>query len=178
MNYKCECYQVEAATGGQDVIRFCGGLTAVLAAVGIPLSKALPSSLQPSSPVNPPTLQPDRPGTATVTAAGRAPASRCHSNEGEQQLEQDQSQVPSGQSRDAVAAKQQAAGSATEQVCMQLSAPASRHDHSGAFKVQTAVLVQIACNYADYNGVCLWPVHVLLYSAMQCRQSVCLLLFR
>lgn len=33
--------QVEAATGGEDVVRLCG-LTAVLAAAGIPLQKALP----------------------------------------------------------------------------------------------------------------------------------------
>ena len=33
--------QVEAATGGEDVVRFCGGLSAVLAAAAIPLQKAL-----------------------------------------------------------------------------------------------------------------------------------------
>lgn len=34
--------QVEAATGGEDVVRFCGGLKAVLGVAGIPLHKALP----------------------------------------------------------------------------------------------------------------------------------------
>ena len=64
--------QVEAATGGQDVISFCGGLRAVLAAVGIPLQKALSSSLQPSCIDDLPKLQTDhhRDGDAAVTLAG------------------------------------------------------------------------------------------------------------
>ena len=64
--------QVEAATGGQDVISFCGGLRAVLAAVGIPLQKALSSSLKPSCIDDLPKLQTDhhRDGDAAVTFAG------------------------------------------------------------------------------------------------------------
>lgn len=79
--------QVEAATGGQDVITFCGGLTAVLAAVGVPLHKALPSSLgplaaPPSCPNHPLTLSPDhdKDGAAAVTVegpAGRVQMSQC-----------------------------------------------------------------------------------------------------
>ncbi len=41
--------QVEAATGGEDVVRFCGGLTAVLAAAAIPLQKALPCADLPNA---------------------------------------------------------------------------------------------------------------------------------
>ena len=33
---------METATGGEDVVRFCGGLSAVLAAAAVPLQKALP----------------------------------------------------------------------------------------------------------------------------------------
>ena len=33
---------MEAATGGEDVVRFCGGLEAVLGAAGVSLQKALP----------------------------------------------------------------------------------------------------------------------------------------
>ncbi|KAL0027354.1 hypothetical protein WJX79_003195 [Trebouxia sp. C0005] len=36
-----DVFKVEAATGGEDVVRFCGGLTTVLAAAAIPLHKAL-----------------------------------------------------------------------------------------------------------------------------------------
>lgn len=63
---------MEAATGGQDVITFCGGLIAVLAAVGVPLHKALPCSLHPIRPNNPPTPTPDyqQSGDAAVTVAG------------------------------------------------------------------------------------------------------------
>lgn len=172
MQYNCECIQVEAATGGQDVIRFCGGLTAVLAAVGIPLSKALPSSqLQPSCPINPPTLQPHRPGTAPVTAAGQAPASRCHSHEREPQLELDQSRVPSGQSRDADAAKQQAAGSASEQVCMQLLARAARHDQSQCrqrFMYRSPACMLTTMVFACGQYMCYCLVH-----SGACRGYVC-----
>ena len=38
--------QVEAATGGQDVVKFCGGLRPILAAANLPLGKALPALLQ------------------------------------------------------------------------------------------------------------------------------------
>ena len=64
--------QVEAATGGQDVIRRCGGLRAVLAAVGIPMHKAQPSALQPSCIDRSPRLQTDLhiEGDAAVTLAG------------------------------------------------------------------------------------------------------------
>ena len=41
--------QVEAATGGEDVVGFCGGLTAVLAAAAIPLQKALPCADLPNA---------------------------------------------------------------------------------------------------------------------------------
>jgi len=41
--------QVEAATGGEDVVRFCGGLSAVLAAAAIPLQKALPCADLPNA---------------------------------------------------------------------------------------------------------------------------------
>lgn len=66
--------QVEAATGGQDVITFCGGLRAVLAAVGVPLHKALPSSLHPNRPNNSLTLSPDhdKDGAAASTVEGTA----------------------------------------------------------------------------------------------------------
>ncbi len=40
---------MEAATGGEDVVRFCGGLTAVLAAAAIPLQKALPCTDLPNA---------------------------------------------------------------------------------------------------------------------------------
>lgn len=36
--------QVEAALGGQDVVDFCGGLTAVLGAFGVPVHKAVPQA--------------------------------------------------------------------------------------------------------------------------------------
>ena len=58
--------QVEAATGGQDVVRFCGGLKAILAAAGIPLGKALADLEQPKPTANQPSLQS---GKTAVTAA-------------------------------------------------------------------------------------------------------------
>ena len=58
--------QVEAATGGQDVVRFCGGLKAILAAAGIPLGRALADSEQPKPTANESSLQV---GKTAVTAA-------------------------------------------------------------------------------------------------------------
>ena len=45
--------QVEAATGAEDVVRFCGGLEAVLGAAGLCLQKALPSQHAATSSLQP-----------------------------------------------------------------------------------------------------------------------------
>lgn len=116
--------QVEAATGGQDVIRFCGGLKAVLAAVGIPLNKAQPSSLQSTCSDNPPASQANPPedchaARAVAGAAGGLHLSRRSGSERQgQQPEWTHGNLPSDRAGVAVleGAQQNLAGSAKDQV--------------------------------------------------------------
>ncbi len=69
--------QVEAATGGQDVVRFCGGLHIVLRAAGLPLQKALPTSAVskavPNASLQTTQLEPQ--AAATGAASTAAPSS-------------------------------------------------------------------------------------------------------
>ena len=123
--------QVEAATGGQDVIRFCGGLRAVLAAVGIPLNKAQssslhqaqPSSLQSTCSENPPATQANplencHAAHAVANASGRLHLSRRSASEQGQQPELTHDSLPSAGAGAAVleGALQNLAGSAKDQV--------------------------------------------------------------
>ena len=158
--------QVEAATGGQDVIRFCGGLKAVLAAVGIPLHKAIPSSLRPSCSDKTPQIQTDchRDGVAAVTLAGCTGGlhlSRCLSSEQqEQQPEWTNSNSVStegGVAGVGVAAiegaQQNLADSAKDQVSFDagmLAAPA-RHLHS--FCTASAWLLDSFCKQAAATDI-------------------------
>ena len=64
--------QVEAATGGQDVVRFCGGLRAILGAAGLPLGNALPCPAE-----NAASTQSLQPEAETQAAAVSAPGSEA-----------------------------------------------------------------------------------------------------
>ncbi len=71
---------MEAATGGEDVVRFCGGLSAVLAAAAIPLQKALPCADLPNAGH---TTSPQPAHAASITASSSSNSSipGCRDNE-------------------------------------------------------------------------------------------------
>lgn len=68
--------QVAAMPGAEDVVRFCGGIRAVLCATGVDLRRALPQAAPAQEPAAPEDAQPwvCDPATATAAGAGQATA--------------------------------------------------------------------------------------------------------
>ncbi|DBA70641.1 TPA: hypothetical protein ACH3X2_012024 [Trebouxia sp. C0005] len=100
-----DVFKVEAATGGEDVVRFCGGLTTVLAAAAIPLHKALSYADLPNAGHT--TIS--QPAHAVSTSASRSSSSSSISGPRDNQLPlseaADQKQNLAGQEQHASAAE-------------------------------------------------------------------------
>ena len=178
--------QVEAATGGQDVITFCGGLKAVLAAVGIPLHKALPSSLPPSCIDKTPHIQTDqhRDGDAAVTLAGGTEGlhlSQClSSKEQGQQPEWTHGNLHSAEGGVAVleGAQQSLAGSAKDQVSFGsvMLAASAQHVHSicpACAQLLPSMCTASAQHLPSICPACAQHVHSMCPACAQHLPSIC-----
>ena len=95
---------MEAATGGEDVVRFCGGLSAVLAAAAIPLQKALSCADLPSA-GHTTSLQPAHAAFLTASSSSNSSIPGPRDNQLPLNETAEQQQHPAGEEQHASAAE-------------------------------------------------------------------------